>query len=378
MIIVYAKEQFPTTITKSIMLCGPTPRSTEVVSWRPQVFDILNSIGFDGHVFVPEPRNSNWIGDYTDQIEWEDQALNIADAIMFWIPRNMKTMPGLTTNVEFGLWANSGKIILGYPDKAENVRYLQHIADKLKIQTTQTLYKTITQTINFLGEGSCRVDGECYVPLFIWNQSTFQQWYLAQKKVGNRLEFAKLIWSFRVGHNRDKVFCWVLLVKIWVESEKRIKSNEIVISRTDLTACVMYHKDEVVLVREFRSPVRNDKCFVYELPGGSSLKENQIPQIVISHEVEEETGLNIEYDRFVQHETRQSLATFSAHITHLFSVELTLSELNQLKNDLGNVHGVIEDTEQTYVEIWDLKNIRDKQLVDWSNLGMILSVLRPN
>lgn len=378
MIIVYAKEQFPTTITKSIMLCGPTPRSTEVVSWRPQVFDILNSIGFDGHVFVPEPRNSNWTGDYTDQIEWEDQALNIADAIMFWIPRNMKTMPGLTTNVEFGLWANSGKIILGYPDKAENVRYLQHIADKLKIQTTQTLYKTITQTINFLGEGSCRVDGECYVPLFIWNQSTFQQWYLAQKKVGNRLEFAKLIWSFRVGHNRDKVFCWVLLVKIWVESEKRIKSNEIVISRTDLTACVMYHKDEVVLVREFRSPVRNDKCFVYELPGGSSLKENQIPQIVISHEVEEETGLNIEYDRFVQHETRQSLATFSAHITHLFSVELTLSELNQLKNDLGNVHGVVEDTEQTYVEIWDLKNIRDKQLVDWSNLGMILSVLRPN
>jgi 8-oxo-dGTP pyrophosphatase MutT (NUDIX family) len=114
---------------------------------------------------------------------------------------------------------------------------------------------------------------------------------------------------------------------------------------------------------------------VYELAGGSSLKEGQSPLDVISHEVEEETGLKLEPGRFIQHETRQALATLSAHGVHLFSAELTIEELSQLKNDLGNVHGVVEDTEQTYVEIWKLKDILRHQLVDWTNLGMILSVL---
>lgn len=33
----------------------------------------------------------------------------------------MKTMPALTTNVEFGAWADSGKVVFGYPENAEGI-----------------------------------------------------------------------------------------------------------------------------------------------------------------------------------------------------------------------------------------------------------------
>lgn len=48
----------------------------------------MNSqIGFDGHVFIPEPEDGNWKGNYDDQLEWESTGLNMADVIVFWLPR---------------------------------------------------------------------------------------------------------------------------------------------------------------------------------------------------------------------------------------------------------------------------------------------------
>jgi hypothetical protein len=43
--------------------------------------------GYDGKVFIPEPEDGNWRGNYDDQLEWESTGLNIADVIVFWIPR---------------------------------------------------------------------------------------------------------------------------------------------------------------------------------------------------------------------------------------------------------------------------------------------------
>ena len=55
---------------------------------------------------------------------WEREALIEATVIMFWVPRSFPEMPALTTNVEFGYWLHSGKVIYGRPDNATKIKYL--------------------------------------------------------------------------------------------------------------------------------------------------------------------------------------------------------------------------------------------------------------
>jgi len=69
--IVYAQEPLPTRMSRSLFLAGPTPRSKDVKSWRENALAVLQSMNFDGHVFVPEPRNGKWDHDYLAQVEWE-------------------------------------------------------------------------------------------------------------------------------------------------------------------------------------------------------------------------------------------------------------------------------------------------------------------
>jgi 8-oxo-dGTP pyrophosphatase MutT (NUDIX family) len=373
--VVYAKEELPTEVVKSIFLAGPTPRNLETKGWRPEALELLENLGYDGHVFVPEPRDGKFSGDYVDQVEWETQALNQADLIIFWVPRDMRTLPGLTTNVEFGLWADTGKCVLGTPMGAEHVRYLQWMAAKMKVPNYSTLEATLQEAVGKLDKGAFRKGGDAQVPLHIWAHPTFQEWLISQKKVGNHIESARVLWTFRVGQQLEKVFSWCLHVNVYIASEKRWKMNEYVLGRTDTVACVLYKGDQVVLVREFRSPVRNEAGFVYELPGGSSHDSSEDPQEVIAHEIEEETGLKIDPKRFIKHEARQQMATFAAQVATLFSAQLSSGEIAKLRADAGNVHGVLEETERTYVEVLTLNDIKEKQLVDWVTLGMILSVV---
>lgn len=373
--VVYAKEELPTEVVKSIMLCGPTPRDLEVPSWRPEALKLLEKLGYDGHVLVPEPRDGKFTGDYIDQVEWEDRSLQMADLIIFWIPRDMKTLPGLTTNIEWGLWADTGKCVLGTPTGAEHVRYLQWMAAKMKVPNYSTLEATLQEAVEKVGVGAFRKGGDAQVPLHVWSHPTFKEWLVSQKKVGNHIESARVLWTFRVGQQLEKVFSWCLHANVWIAAEKRFKMNEFVLARSDLSSCVMYRGDQIVLVREFRSPVRNDSGFVYDLPGGSSnTKSNPLETIV--HEIEEELGVKIDPSRIVKREPRQVVATLSAHVANLFSVELTEDEVSILAND-SSVHGVLEETERTYIEVLSLSDILEKSLVDWSTLGMIMSVVCP-
>lgn len=111
---------------KSIFLAGPTPRSVNVETWRNEAVQILRGLGYKGIVYVPEQqiRDANY--DYNNQVWWEKEALNNANTIVFWIPRDIKTMPAFTTNVEFGYWLskNKDKVIYGRPDESEKNKYL--------------------------------------------------------------------------------------------------------------------------------------------------------------------------------------------------------------------------------------------------------------
>lgn len=384
---VFAKELFPTKVKKSIFLAGPTPRDYVSSSWREEAVKILNQLNFDGHVFIPEPRDGFFKGDYIDQVNWETEALNRADIIVFWVPRN-SDMPALTTNIEFGTWATSGKVVLGYPENAEHMRYLQVMADEIKIPSFKSLEDTLKKAIDIIGEGSLRTHGETYIPLLIWNNSTFKNWYKAQIDVGNKLVDAKVLWNFRAGANKDKVFCWVVHVKVWIELEQRIKSNEFVFGRTDLSSIALLYipfeqvkeldQIEVLLVKEFRSPVRNSSGFVYELPGGSSKDSDEETLKVALHELEEETSFSFPESRLQAVTSRQVAATLSAHTNSLFVGQLTKKErdfLYGLKTS-GKTFGVISDTEKTYVELMSLKEILDNNLLDWNNIGMIFSAIK--
>jgi len=389
--VVYAKEDLPTEVVKSLFLAGPTPRDKETKSWRPEALELLEKLGFDGHVFVPEPRDGKVFGDYVDQVEWETSALNMADVIVFWIPRDLNTLPGLTTNVEFGVWADTGKVILGTPPDAQKVQYIQHMATKLKVANYSTLDTTLEDAVKSLGEGSLRVGGEAQVPLLVWKDTTFQRWYKSQTAAGNRLDSARVLWTFRVGQQMDKVFCWCLHVNVWIAAEQRAKKNEFVFGRSDVSSVALLYRPEeeglkhlwdteVLLVKEFRSPARTNTGYIIELPGGSAKEDKGETKKVALEELHEETSFTIDPARLKELGTLQLAGTLSAHTSTLFYGRITKAERDHLMGiaQSGETFGIEVDTEKTYVEVIKLRDLVndsssiDKTSVDWSTLGMIL------
>lgn len=63
-----------------------------------------------------------------------------ADALLFWIPRVLWTLPGLTTNLEWGIWHDSGKAVLGAPPGTPRMRYLEYYAKVAGAPQAETLH----------------------------------------------------------------------------------------------------------------------------------------------------------------------------------------------------------------------------------------------
>lgn len=135
---------------KSIFLAGPTSRDCSLTCWRKEAICILSKIGYDGVVYVPEFEHNFNKYDYMNQVYWEREAMNVSNVISFWIPRKLPEMPAFTTNVEFGYWLKSGKIIYGRPNNAEQIRYLDWIYKKeLKLEPLSNLYDLMQKSIDF-------------------------------------------------------------------------------------------------------------------------------------------------------------------------------------------------------------------------------------
>lgn len=137
-----------------IFLAGPTPRREEVPSWRPGAVEILANLGFEGRVYIPEARGGGWCGDWTRQVEWEDEALNWALVILFWVPRSIPDMMGLTTNDEFGYWKGREpeKLVFGNPVGAPHTGYQRYYCRKLGIPAFDSLEDTARAAIDKCGE----------------------------------------------------------------------------------------------------------------------------------------------------------------------------------------------------------------------------------
>lgn len=123
---IYALEENPEeNHCVSIFLAGPTPRIDSIPSWRPDMIKILRDLKFDGDIFIPEKRGDYLSYEYGTHTKWEVEHLNKSTVILFWIPRELESMPAFTSNIEFGEFLHSGKIILGYPLFASKMRYLK-------------------------------------------------------------------------------------------------------------------------------------------------------------------------------------------------------------------------------------------------------------
>ena len=117
----------------SIFLAGPTMRnSTFEKSWRKEACNILEMLNYNGVVYIPEFSDDNIQRDYLRQTEWERTALINADIIIFYIPRKLPEMPGLTTNVEFGMYLarKPESVLLCCPEGSEKNRYLEWLYTK--------------------------------------------------------------------------------------------------------------------------------------------------------------------------------------------------------------------------------------------------------
>lgn len=136
-------------------------------------------------------------------------------------------------------------------------------------------------------------------------------------------------------------------------------------------------ESKVLLIKEFRSPVRNTDGFVYELPGGSSPKLDENPLVIASRELEEETGISIEANRFKNLGSRQMISTLSTHHAQLFQIILTDKEIKTAEKIAASEQcfGVNNDSERTYLEVKTIGEIMKEQLVDWSMLGMIFQAV---
>jgi 8-oxo-dGTP pyrophosphatase MutT (NUDIX family)/nucleoside 2-deoxyribosyltransferase len=344
----------------------------------------LERAGYDGVVFYPEPENGDWSTinlEHSEIAKWEKKGLDMSDLVVFWIDRDIRSgRYGLTTNLEYGEQVASGKTVLGYKDGADKVASLLNRAEfhHAHIINTCKMSDVAQYVKDKIGAGAMRHGGERYIPIELWNKESWQAWLQSQYAVGNELQWAEVKWTFKVGPQKF-LFLWVVHVHVWIAAEQRAKTNEVVIGRPDVSTVVLLNGNlqsnnadniRVVLVREYRSPVHNSESFVYENPGGSSFKEKEDVYVTAAHEVEEETGLIVDPSRIISVGTRQVASTLCSHRSHLFACLLSDEEYDKLESDTV-AHGVLEDTERTYIETSTIKDLLERDVIDWAQLGML-------
>lgn len=243
--IVYAQTPFPTAVERTLFLAGPTDRGNRPTAWRQEALQILKDLDFDGHVFIPEAEGGRWNGNKDAQFEWEDEALRRADAIVFWMPRDLQTLPGFTTNIEFGLYARSRKIVWAAPEGALKVDWIERYAETLNVPITRDLkYALRIAREHIIGAGARREGADVLIPLREWRE-----------KQNAPIQYPK----------------------------------------PDLTAdCVVFHVDEVLLIRRSKDPYKG----LWALPGGY-INKGEKPILAAARELLEETGQKAPHLRLV-------------------------------------------------------------------------------
>lgn len=379
--IVFSNDPLPEFVTNTLFLAGPSPRESGMSNWREDALTLLADAGYKGTVLVPMTREQllerkfETGFSYEDQIKWEELAMNMADVIMFWVPRNSINL-GLTTNVEFGKYLESGRVVYGRPNGAMNTRYLDELCKTRKIGINESLSETIKHALNGL-HGECERKGtEVYVPAIVFRSQQFQGWYGNLVKSGNKLGYVKV--TSIIGSIQDNyLFGYSINPKVDITAESRYKNNEWVFSRTELSVVGLFHgKGEArrfVLIGEMRPSVNNEMGVIYEFPGGSEGDSNENALENACKELREETGLRIDdSSRLVDLGKRQALATYLGSRLNLYGLELTDEEFQEVNAKAQEGKTLGENAEERiHLVCATRKELNDIYPVDLTTLGIV-------
>ena len=141
----------------AVFLAGPIERRqsnqpAQLPCWRADAIRLLYEAAPTLVVYNPEwsVQPEGWT--YEKQVAWEIMAMAWSDVLLFWIPRQLPELPGFTTNVEFGEWLYSTKIVVGAPVEAPHMRYLQTRCHMANILWHNTLKHCCAAAIQKLSE----------------------------------------------------------------------------------------------------------------------------------------------------------------------------------------------------------------------------------
>ena len=218
--LVFVGEPYPQNVEKMLFLADSTiPQGRLRCSWRIQSIQLLEQLGYDSVVYIPEDREgcpTTVPLDYAARVKWALGAMMRSDVIVFWLPEDPKCLPNIMMGVELGWLMESGRIILGIPSETEEVRDLHLYAQQFNIPYYTKLSEALNEAVKRISDGARRQNGEVAVPLTVWRTESFQEWLTAQKKAGNRLDDAHVEWIGRVGSKGEIVFFWIMYVKVWI------------------------------------------------------------------------------------------------------------------------------------------------------------------
>ena len=182
---------------------------------QAQALSALADAGFsDGVVFL---------GDTAQHIDdkWRAQAQHCSDVIMAWLVTGDSETDRCCLTREIVEWVTTGKLFVGHEESS----WASHLTASVSV--ARDLPALATSLFKKVKGGVLRQFAEREVPLMIWNTAAWGLWYENLRAVGNRLDGAKVVWTFRVGPGGAFVLFWAVHASIWVESESRHKSNEV-------------------------------------------------------------------------------------------------------------------------------------------------------
>lgn len=370
-------EALPPAFTASIYLAGsPGP------AWRDELLAQLAAAGFDGVVFVPEPRQGAVATDAARHEAWRSDALAITDLLVLHTADGIGQSPG-----SLSLWADwprTGRMIVCGP-RSEGIS--RQSAQRLIFADTSADVTALI--LKFLRPGAVRRAGERSVPLSLWRSPSFQSWYRALSRAGHFLEEIDVEWTHRSRGMGRPPFLWAMRPRVRVRGERRQLSGEVVIGRADVSVSVLYHRPpqtapldtQVVLVREFRAAVRNRGGFAWMLPGGSAAQAGERrsdPRHTAVQEVFEETGLRLPPEQLqaVHAGDRQLVASLASYHAQVFRAELTDEQLAAMRATAaaGKALGATP-SERCFVSVRRLGDVLHDPDFDWSHLGMLMFAL---
>ncbi|MFA5020806.1 MAG: nucleoside 2-deoxyribosyltransferase domain-containing protein [Patescibacteria group bacterium] len=408
--IIRPSDPFPYSVTQSIFLLGPIPRTLETkhLSWKPEAYRLLEELGYDGVVYDPEHEGS--FSERRDesyergfQIDWETAALDRADAIVAWVPRQLPEMPAMTSNFELGERFKSGRLLLGFPEGTPRMEYIKYRADdwlksvyQWQVPVYHDLREILAAAVEWIGGGAERSGDEIAVPLNIWNDPSFQCWYRGVRLSRHILSDFKIEYVFCRGQDkssgRPKQRIWAARPNLMLPEENRYKGNEIIIGRPPTVSVLMYYPDgssvldwRIVLVDECRPACVSHHGHVCELPGGSIEPSSAIyddDDIVIrssaAREILEETGLLLDPAKLDHFDDRQGLGTLAVCEHYLYTYQLSRTEFDLIDSKTNcRPRPAKDDAEQTYPVIAPVDDLLYDRIswsnIDWVNMGMIMS-----